>query len=149
MTPAQLFTRLRGPHLAPAWTQGTRRGAWICWWVLGRKEEAARAAWVPTAPSTGGSCGSRCRHTTACVIQYEERRPKHMLAFLRCFLSLFFFNMLSFSVLKKKGKQKGRKFQFLIQVYVCVPMNMHERSLGKSIQNCQRLLWVTDLHFLF
>lgn len=53
MTPAQLFTRLKGPHLAPAWTQGTRRGAWICWWVLGRKEEAARAAWVPTAPSTG------------------------------------------------------------------------------------------------
>jgi hypothetical protein len=40
---------------------------------------------------------------------------------------------IEFSILKKKGKQRGRKFQYLIQAYVCVPMNMHERSLGKSI----------------
>lgn len=78
----------------------------------------------------------------------EEKRLRHMLEFLSCFRH-FLKAMLSFSILKKKGKQKGRKFQFLIQVYVCVPMNMHERSLGKSIPSCQRLLWVTDLHFLF
>lgn len=65
----------------------------------------------------------------------------------QAFFSIFIH--VELSILKKKGKQRSRKFQYLIQAWVCAPMNMHERSLGEFIQNCHRRSWVADLHRLF